>query len=389
MILQEYKILKPLFQVGKGSRTDLNGNKPPLQVSDTLGVSKNTIQKLCNISKYAEHVYGSTKNKRYTDMMKKLDKGELIISKLEKKLKTQFELSQSTIDIQPGDYKKPNFTIFNKNSKHLVDLKDGSIQVILTSPPYFQVKDYEIGKDQLGKENSPYEFTKRLAEHFDECFRVLKSNGSLFVNLGDYIVDGQYKLVPTHFGLEMAKRGWLINDVITWAKNNPRPSQAKRTINCTEQIIHFVKSKHFYFNLDWIEEFNKKPENDGFKDLFHGLGGENNKLRSFLDFRGENIIRSNGANTSKLREKCKELGLNTIHDSTFPEIIPEVFIRSTSKEGDTILDIFNGTACTGVVANVLNRNYVGYELNPEYIFQSKVRLEFLKEDTKLNLLKSA
>ena len=85
MILQEYKILKPLFQVGKGSRTDLNGNKPPLQVSDTLGVSKNTIQKLCNISKYAEHVYGSTKNKRYTDMMKKLDKGELIISKLEKK----------------------------------------------------------------------------------------------------------------------------------------------------------------------------------------------------------------------------------------------------------------------------------------------------------------
>jgi DNA modification methylase len=389
MILKEYQLLKPLFQVGKGTRTDIIGKESKLDVKETLGVSKNTIQRICNIDKFAKELFGSENSEDYKRIWQKIDSGETNITKTEKRLRNQVEVKQSLSEFPQGDYSSSDFVIYHSNSKSLIELEDDSIQTIITSPPYFHVKDYNIGKKQLGKESEPYEFTVNLAEHFDDCYRVLNSKGSLFVNLGDYIVNGEYKLIPAHFGLEMSKRGWKINDVIIWAKNNPRPSLAKRTICSTEYIIHFVKSTHFYYNLDWVKELGVQDKSSSLKTLFNGFDGNNAQLRSFLDFRGDNIIKSNAANTHKLREKCKELGVSIIHDSTFPEILPEIFIRTTSVEGQIILDVFNGTATVGAVAKVLKRKYVGYELNPEYIFQSKVRVENLLEDTRHKLLKSA
>ncbi len=389
IILREYQLLKPLFQVGKGCRTDIIKANSKLDVKETLGVSQNTIQRMCNIDKFAKNLYGSEDSEEYKNVWKKIDSGETNISKTEKRLKNQLEVKESFKDFPKGTYSTADFVIYQSDSKNLGELEDGSIQTIITSPPYFQVKNYNIGEEQLGKESEPYLFTVNLANHFDDCFRVLNSKGSLFVNLGDYVVNGEYKFIPAHFGLEMSKRGWKINDVIIWAKNNPRPNLAKRTICSTEYIIHFVKSTHFYYNLDWLKELGAQDKTSSLKTLFHGFSGSNTQLRSFLDFRGDNVILSNAANTHKLREKCKELGVSIIHDSTFPEILPEIFIRTTSVEGQTILDIFNGTSTTGVVAKVLQRKYVGYELNPEYIFQSKVRVETLFEDTKQKLLKSA
>jgi DNA modification methylase len=107
-----------------------------------------------------------------------------------------------------------------------------------------------------------------------------------------------------------------------------------------------------------------------------------------MDFRGHNIINSNASNTTWLKNECLKQGIPFTHSATFPEIIPEILIRTTSKVGDTVMDVFNGTATSGCVANVLGRDYVGFELNPDYIKQSIVRFE-CSESTKNHLLKVA
>lgn len=389
IVLKEYELLKHLFIVGKGKRTDLTGETPVLSHKETLGTSKSTVQRLCRIDNYALKVHGSKESDGYKKMWRRLDVGDYNASKLEKSLKKKVQALDDNTPRHNGDYIKPGFVIYNSDSINLFQLEDESIQTIITSPPYFGVKDYDIGENQIGFEISPYIFTVGLAQHFDDCKRVLKPKGSLFVNLGDYIVDGEYKCIPAHFAIEMAKRGWRLNDSITWAKNNPRPSQAKRTINCTECLFHFTKTAHFDYYTEWIKEFLNNDSNARFTSLFHGVNASNQSVRSFLDFRGENVLVSNASNNHRLRERCRELGIPEIHDSTFPEVLPEICIRMTSKEGETVLDIFNGTSTTGVVANVLGRDYYGYELNPNYILQSKIHHEELSEVTKSHLLKSA
>jgi len=389
VVLKEYQLLKPHFIVGKGKRTDLTGETPVLCHKETLGTSKSTVQRLCRIDNYAVKVHGSKESDGYKKMWRRLDVGDYNASKLEKNLKRKVQALDGNTPRHNGDYIKPGFVIYNTDSINLYQLEDESIQTIITSPPYFGVKDYELGEEQIGFEKLPYVFTVGLAEHFDDCKRVLKPKGSLFVNLGDYIVDGEYKCIPAHFAIEMAKRGWRINDLMIWAKKNPRPSQAKRTINCTEYLFHFTKTSHFEYYTEWIEEFLKDENNSGYTELFHGVNASNQSVRSFLDFRGENVILSNVSNHRRLRECCRELGIPEIHDATFPEVLPEICIRMTSKEGDNVLDTFNGTSTTGVVANVLGRNYFAYELNPNYILQSKIHHEYLSEVTKSHLLKAA
>jgi DNA modification methylase len=99
------------------------------------------------------------------------------------------------------------------------------------------------------------------------------------------------------------------------------------------------------------------------------------KLVSGLDFR-DNVLTNASSNTLELRNKCKSSGNFLMeHSATYPLSLPLIFVLSTSKPGDKILDMFNGTASTGEVSVLTNREYVGYELNPQFIMASKVRLE--------------
>jgi site-specific DNA-methyltransferase (adenine-specific) len=388
IILREYQLLKPLFQVGKGCRTDIIKANSKLDVKETLGVSKNTVQRLSNIDKYSKVLWGTTESKEYKDMWQKLDTDKVKIATAEKQLKLKVDIKKGKTIACNVDFIRPDYKIYCANSKDLNRINDESIQTIITSVPYYDKRDYEIGSDQLGHEKSPFEFVKNLTIHFEDCKRVLKKNGSLFVNMGDYVINRRYKLIPLHFALEMEKRGWILNDHIIWAKNNPTPTFGKRTICCTEHIFHFVLSTHFDFDLNWLnEEASNRPEISS-SGIFWGLGTPNSKPRSFMDFRGHNIINSNSSCTTWLKNKCEEKGIPFSHSATFPEIIPEIFIRTTSKIGDTVMDIFSGTSTGGCVANVLGRNYVGFELNASYIQQGIVRYEnpFKTSD---NLLKSA
>jgi len=167
----------------------------------------------------------------------------------------------------------------------------------------------------------------------------------------------------------MRKEGWILNDEFIWIKNNPNFTQAKRAVRSHEYIFHFVKSKSYHYDISWLNELND-PKNL----ISFGTCAKVSNLISAMDFRG-NIIRTNCNNMNELRKACKEQGFNLTHNAAFPITIPLIAILTTSKVGDTILDVYAGTSTTGEAALATKRKYVGYEIKPEFVMSSAVRLK--------------
>ena len=212
-----------------------------------------------------------------------------------------------------------------------------------------------------------------MVKLFDDAKRVLKDDGSVYVNINDTCRDGAYQAIPQRFVLEMIKRGWILNDEILWTKSNAKYSPGKRSVRSHEYIFHFVKSKDFYFDDSWIDR-----GSDVENTFSYGSNNLYPKLLSALDFR-DGVVKTSVASTEYLRKKCMEKGFFLNHTSVFPEVIALIPILSTTKPGDTVLDLFNGTCVSGFVSKLLDREYVGYEVNPEYVMASEVRLSELEK----------
>jgi site-specific DNA-methyltransferase (adenine-specific) len=251
----------------------------------------------------------------------------------------------------------------------MYQLEDNSVQLIVSSPPYFQARVYKNGENELGREKSPEEFINNLVNLFDDAKRVLKDEGSLYVNINDTCRDGAYQAIPQRFVVEMLKSGsWILNDEIIWTKTNPKYSPGKRSVRSHEYIFHFVKSKNFYFDDSWLDGVDDKTNTFSY--------GTNNlfpKLISGMDFR-DGVVRTNVATTQQLRKKCEEKGFFLNHTSVFPEVIPIIPILTTTRPGDSVLDLFNGTGTVAEVCIKLQRGFYGFEYNPEYVMASEVRL---------------
>jgi site-specific DNA-methyltransferase (adenine-specific) len=400
VILKEYKLLKPLFQKGKGYRSDVLGEVDVLDKSKTLGVSDSTLNRLIQIENYLIELNGSLEAEESQKILFDLDNEKIGISPTLQSLRNRAKIGKSSRNIpfisetglkSVGGYNdeyKSNYIIYQQDSKDLSVLDDKSVQTICCSPPYFgKRRDYEIGKNQLGHEATVEEYSQNLAAHFDECKRVIKDEGSLFVNLGDNISNFQYPLAPYRFAMEMQKRSWILNDLIFWTKKNPIYTDGKRAVKCDEVIFHFVKTSRFYYDLTWIKDIPKDRPEFYDHEILYGGNPETAKPRSFFEFR-DNVVKSNIATTQWLNTECVKRGIPFTHSATFPEIIPEICIRSTSQVGDLVCDLFSGTSVTASVSLVLQRDFVGFELNPNYIEQSIVRLDCL-EKAERNLLLSA
>jgi len=136
----------------------------------------------------------------------------------------------------------------------LVDLPDESVHMCMTSPPYWNLRDYGHA-DQLGREATADEFVQNLADVFDEVHRVLRPDGSLWLNLGDTYDDKDLQQIPARVALELQRRGWILRNRVTWAKPNPMPQSVKDRLNdTTEAVFHFVKNKSYWYDLDAVRE---------------------------------------------------------------------------------------------------------------------------------------
>lgn len=371
-IASEIRFYDEYYSMGRGVRTDLN---PQMKVvkdekdSAYKSIGQYKINKIKSIEKKVIELHGNNieiLNKE----LSKIDKEETTLNELDKKLDREL-LKKNNEVVVPSKYEyiTDKVKIFNSSCGDLFHLEDSSIQTVITSPPFFNMRDYGTGKNQLGLEKDVVDFINNLCDLFEDTKRVLKSEGSLFVNINDCVIHGEYQSVPELFLIEMKKRGWRYVDQYLWLKSNARFTMGKRSVRNFEPIFHFVKSADYFFNDTWLSEFVDEKNS-----ISMGTKMKYPKLVSGLDFR-DNILTHSGSNTLDLRRKCfEEANFHMEHSATYPLSLPLIFVLATSKPGDTILDIFNGTASTGEISILTNRKYVGYELNPQFVMASEVRL---------------
>lgn len=134
----------------------------------------------------------------------------------------------------------------------LKKIPDKSIDVIITSPPYYQQRQYDA-KDEIGQEKTPEDYIKKMLEVAIELRRVLKDSGSYFLNIGDKFINKNQQLIPFRLAIEMQKNGWLIRNTIIWYKSpNPMPTSVKDRFNDVwEPIFFFIKDSGRYFTYDY------------------------------------------------------------------------------------------------------------------------------------------
>lgn len=369
---KEMMLYKTIFPIKKGNRTDLFSELKELKEerdTNLSSITRDTQNKLNSIGLMCRELfpYDPSKLEGYFN---EIDKEKSTLNKVYKKVKQLHIKSKCKSEVDGGDYKQGLVTIYNKSSETMEELENESVSVSISSPPYWTMKVYQLDSNQLGQESSVEEYINNLKKHYTEAYRVLKNDGSLFVNINDCCRDGEYQLVPQRFVLMMNSIGFILNDEFQWLKQNPRPTGGKRSVRRHEPIYHFVKSKNFYYNEDWL-----KGSIDETNSFSIGTTQESPKLTSSLDFFG-GVLLTNVACTKKIKSKCEDVGVTLDHQATYPVDVPMMCLLMTSRPNDLILDNFNGTSVTGSAVMILGegRSYIGYEPSPEYMVASKLRL---------------
>ena len=149
--------------------------------------------------------------------------------------------------------------------ERLKELETGSVQTIITSPPYFGLRKYTDGDEaEIGGESSADGFVSKLLQVFLECQRVLKDDGTFWLNIGDTMKNGQLLGVPWMLAFALKRRGWILRSEIVWAKPNPMPESAKnRPTRSHEKLFLFTKRSSKY-------KFNQLKEEATYKGQMRG-----------------------------------------------------------------------------------------------------------------------
>jgi len=271
-----------------------------------------------------------------------------------------------------------DFQCFNKTSKYMEEVKSSSVQVVFTSPPYFNLRNYENStpdNQELGLEDNVHDYIKNLSIHLKDVKRVLNDKGSFFLNIGETYNRGENLLVSTRLLLQLCDNfGWhLVNEII-WKKTNVLPQPSDRRLQPTyEKIFHLVKDPDNYY----YQEI--KLWNDNEHRVIQAPGGRSNQRRErraggvtltrsyqkFKDFIEEQSVKNIivGHNAAPRQIELSQIDDTVDHPALMPNYLPVIPILSTSKRGDVILDPFSGSATTGRATLLLGRRYIGYELN--------------------------
>jgi DNA modification methylase len=261
--------------------------------------------------------------------------------------------------------------------KGMATLPEGCINTCITSPPYFGLRDYGGGDDEIGKEPTVEEFVEKMVEVFRGVRRILRDDGTLWLNLGDSymsatcvpppqtVANGNNRGMPTDFipanrqkqnglkqkdligipwrvALALQADGWYLRQDIIWHKPNPMPESVEdRCTKAHEYIFLLSKKPKYYFDFESIKE-------------------------STVSSTEKKNKRSVWTVTTK--------PFRGAHFATFPKELIEPCVLAGCPKGGTVFDPFTGSGTTAVVALNNERNYIGTELNPEYVKLAESRI---------------
>jgi len=280
----------------------------------------------------------------------------------------------------------------------LRDLPADSVQTIVTSPPYFGLRDY--GKEeQIGLELTPSEYVRALVDVFREAKRVLREDGTLWLNLGDTYAgrslpggglrDKNIIGIPWRVAFALQEDGWYLRQDIIWNKPNPMPEPVRdRCTKSHEYIFLLCKSAKYFYDIDAIREPWKDNPRDiqRAKDKHPGYQGKHSKGYGSAGSSTGQVI----GDPDKGRNKrsvwtvtCN--GFPGAHFATYPPELIRPCILAGSKPGDIVLDPFNGSGTTGYVALQEGRKYIGIELNPDYLEIARTRIKGLQLQETLDI----
>lgn len=295
--------------------------------------------------------------------------------------------------------------------RQLKRLPEKCVQTCVTSPPYFGLRDYGV-EGQLGIEETPEEYVNKMVEVFREVRRVLKDDGTLWLNLGDSYAgsgkgaykDGIVRLsdkskkqktslgtmqgtfkkakielpaknligIPWRVAFALQADGWILRQDIIWNKPNVMPESVKdRCVKSHEYIFLLSKSKKYYFDYVSVKEPLSENSDVAYR----------NKLRKNKKYDSKDPYKNNFPSSfDESSRSCRSVwSVNTkpfkgAHFATFPEDLIKPCVLAGSKMGDIVLDPFLGSGTTGVVAKKSGRKIIGIELNKEYADMAKKRI---------------
>ena len=242
-------------------------------------------------------------------------------------------------------------------------LDAASAQTIVTSPPYFGLRDYgEAG--QIGAEASFGEYVGNMVALFGEFRRVLADDGTLWLNLGDSYGAGKNLLgVPWRVALALQDDGWILRSEIIWAKPNPMPeSVTDRPTKSHETIFLFAKSPRYYYDAETIKEESKGEWNSA--DGFIPEGQAKRNIEGRIGSRAD--AQQFGRNKRTVWT-VPTVPFSAGHFAVYPPALIRPCVLAGSRMGDTVLDPFSGSGTTGMVATQEGRKYVGIDLNSDYL----------------------
>lgn len=283
-----------------------------------------------------------------------------------------------------------------------------SVQTVVTSPPYWGLRDYgEAG--QIGLEATPGEYVARLVAVFGELWRVLRDDGTLWLNLGDTYGTGAGPTSPAstlrgngHLGggpkakaitstrrpaskslvgipwrvaFALQEAGWILRAEVIWAKPAPMPeSVTDRPTRSHESLFLLAKSEHYFYDLDAIRE--------PFADAREGRDGSRLESERDRGGRTDGFTKPNGidpsANGGRNRRDVWTVAASpypAAHFAVMPPKLAEPCVLAGSRPGDLVADPFAGAGTTGLVAQRLGRRFVGVEISAEYAALARDRLE--------------
>jgi len=295
-------------------------------------------------------------------------------------------------------------------------LEDQSINTCITSPPYWGLRNYNDEEKQLGMEDTPEEFVDNLVNVFREVKRVLRDDGTLWLNLGDSYANQRsgegadtlknlnvnthgYKNptkkqektnknfnktlnygnlkpknlvgMPWRVAFALQQDGWYLRQDIIWHKPNPMPESVRdRCTKAHEYIFLLSKKPKYYYDHEAIKEDAKYPQGPNSPQSIKKGKGEFG-----MDTRGG--LSKIGANPKKNKRSVWKVSTKPFkgaHFATFPKDLIEPCVLAGCPKGGTVLDPFGGSGTTGIVAAQHNRNAVLLELNQEYIDLAKARI---------------
>ena len=361
---------------------------------------------------------------------------------------------------------KSNYIAIGDCTEVMRQMPDQCVDMIITSPPYFNLRDYGVS-GQIGSEASVDAYIEKLLVIFDEARRILTDTGSCWVNIDDVYSNQSLLCIPDKFKAEMVARGWLCRNEIIWHKPNAMPSSAKtRFNNDYEKLYFFTKKKKYSFNTQYeplksaVPKRKKQTDGNGKyqnaeqeasvrQGMTKQRGGKLIYLRKRLPEQGEfvafmrnrttieQIVESTQLSRSKVEhwfrkdqsgfsypsvddwntikfllddwseefksidERMTEVTVETddilknvhkgrikrtvwsintkpfkgYHYAAFPEELVKTPILACTNPGDIVLDPFMGSGTTAVVAKKLGRNYIGIDLNADYVDIARARCE--------------